>query len=258
MSIDAGKGLVSVLIVDDDMVDREMVKRHLAKFPNTYQIREASTVDEGLALYDQVGFDIVLLDYRMPQRDGIEMIIELRTHMRNYGSAIVMMSSAEDEALAVACLEAGAQDFVPKSEITARRIHNALIHARTLFNLESELRRSYQRSKELAEKDSLTGLSNRFVFEESLQVAIANNARNEFKVGLLLLDVDDFKKINDVHGHLVGDGVLREVARRIRLALRGDELVSRLGGDEFVVFNHERKGHLPFERHCQTHCRVIH
>ncbi len=226
---------IKVLIVDDDIVDREMVKRHLGKSEQPFIITESSSVDEGLILYDSDNFDVVLLDYRMPQRDGIEMILELKTHTRDYGTAIVMMSSAEDEKLATASLEAGAQDFIPKSEITTRRIHNAILHAQTRFKLEKELRESYLRSKDLAEKDSLTGLANRFVFEESLQVAITNNARDEFKLGLLLFDIDDFKCINDIHGHDVGDVVLYQFAQRVKSCLREDELFSRLGGDEFSI-----------------------
>ena len=227
--------IISLLVVDDDIVDLEMVKRHLLKSIHNIKITEATSVDEGLALYDKHQFHIVLLDYRMPQRNGIEMILELRTHIRDYGTAIVMMSSAEDDKLATACLEAGAQDFIPKSEITPRRIINAILHAQTRFKLEQDLRNSYIRSKDLAEKDGLTGLANRFVFEEALQVAIANNGRNEFKLGLLLFDIDNFKKVNDVHGHDVGDEVLKAVTARILGALRGNELFSRLGGDEFAI-----------------------
>ena len=224
-----------ILIVDDDMVDREMVRRLLSKSPHNLEVEEASNVDEGLLLYDRKRYDIVLLDYRMPRRDGIEMIIELRTHMRNFGSAIVMMSSAEDEKLVTKCLEAGAQDFIPKSEITSRRLSNALVHAKTRFKLETELRNSYLKSKDLAEKDSLTGLANRFVFEESLQVAVANNARSEYKLGLILFDMDNFKAVNDIHGHDVGDLVLKKVAICVSNCLREEELFARLGGDEFAI-----------------------
>ena len=230
----SGKEL-HILIVDDDMVDREMVKRLLIKSEQNFVIDEAKDVDEGLSLYDKNGHDIVLLDYRMPRRNGIEMIIELRTHIREYGSAIVMMSSAEDNKLAINCIEAGAQDFIPKSEITTQRLFNALIHAKARFELEQELRQSYLQSKDLAEKDCLTGLANRFVFEESLQVAVANNPRSEFKLGLILFDIDYFKTINDVHGHDIGDHVLKEVSNRVSRCLRDEELFSRLGGDEFAI-----------------------
>ena len=227
--------VINVLVVDDDQIDREMVRRLLSKSTGNYNIVEASTVDEGLELYDKHNFDVILLDYRMPLRNGVEMIIEIRTHLRNYGIAIIMLSSAEDEKLAIECLKAGAQDFITKSELSVRRIQNALIHAQTRFELEKELRNSYLTSKDLAEKDALTGLANRFVFDESLQVAVANNGRNEFKLGLILFDIDNFKHINDIHGHDVGDAVLIEISSRIADSLRENELFARIGGDEFSI-----------------------
>jgi len=226
---------LNILIVDDDVVDREMIRRCLDRGHLNVKMTEASTVDDGLRLYDQEKFDAILLDYRMPQRDGIEMILELRTYMRDFGSAIIMMSSADDEELAEQCLNAGAQDFIPKAEITSGRISRALIHARTRFSLEHKLRKSFLKTKELAEKDSLTNLSNRFVFEEALKVSIANNQRHEFKLALILFDVDKFKQINDVHGHDIGDLVLIGVAERVAKSLRSDELFVRLGGDEFAI-----------------------
>lgn len=226
---------INVLVVDDDQVDREMVRRLLSKSTNLYNITEASSVDEGLELFDNNNFDVILLDYRMPQRNGIEMILEIRTHLRNYGSAIVMLSSSEDTKLAIDCLKAGAQDFITKSEVSIQRIQNALIHAQTRFDLERELKNSYLTSKRLAEKDSLTGLANRFVFDEALRIAVANNRRDEYKLGLILFDLDYFKQINDIHGHDVGDAVLIEISTRITLALRENELFSRIGGDEFAI-----------------------
>lgn len=227
--------MIKLLVVDDDKVDREMISRLLLKSSNKYHITEASSVDEGLEFYDTGIFDAVLLDYRMPQRSGIEMIIELRTHIRNYGSAIVVLSSAEDEELATRCIKAGAQDFLPKSEISTSRIQNALTHAQTRFELEMQLKESYLTSKKIAERDALTGLANRYVFDESLQVAVANNGRSEFKLGLILFDIDNFKHINDIHGHDAGDEVLIEIANRVSKSLRENELFSRIGGDEFAI-----------------------
>lgn len=226
---------ISILVVDDDMVDREMIRRLLSKSNANYTITEAKSVDEGLILYGNKHFDVILLDYRMPRKNGIEMIIEIRTHTRNYGSAIVMLSSAEDNKLAIECIKAGAQDFIPKSEVTTRRIQSAIIQARTRFELERELRESYLDAKSLAEKDALTGLANRYVFDEALQLAVASNGRAEFKVGLIILDIDNFKHINDIHGHDAGDSILINVANRISESLRENEFLSRIGGDEFAI-----------------------
>jgi diguanylate cyclase (GGDEF)-like protein len=226
---------MKVLLVDDDIVDRRLVTRTLQKGNISTAITEAHTVDEGLELYAKNTYDIVLLDYSMPQRDGIEMIVEIRNENRFTSTAIVMMSASEDEELAIACIKAGAQDFLVKSEITKDRLRRALIHASTRFELEQKLYKTYQQVKFLAETDSLTLLPNRYHFDESLKFSIANNIRGETKVALILFDLDNFKNVNDTFGHDVGDLLLKRVVQRIKSCLRGSEHFSRLGGDEFAV-----------------------
>ncbi|GAA3919460.1 putative bifunctional diguanylate cyclase/phosphodiesterase [Litoribacillus peritrichatus] len=226
---------MDILIVDDDQVDRALVIRTIKKSNLNVNITEAITVDEGLRCYAKQHFDIVLLDYRMPERDGIEMMMEIRNEPRSNDTAIVMMSASEDEALAVECIRAGAQDFITKSEITDTRLRRALLHASTRFDLEKQLFETFQKVKSLAETDALTGLSNRYLFDESLKQALANNRRNKSKLALLLFDLDDFKSVNDTYGHDVGDILLNKIVSRIKGCLRGNELFSRLGGDEFAI-----------------------
>ncbi|MFP8966922.1 putative bifunctional diguanylate cyclase/phosphodiesterase [Pokkaliibacter sp. CJK22405] len=222
-----------VLIVDDDSVDREHLKRTLWADDPECTIVEASTVDEGLKLFDADDFDVLLLDYAMPQRDGIEMLLSLRNERLDHSTAIIMMSVSEEEDLALDCLRAGAQDFLPKSDINAVRLHRAILHAQTRFSLESELLVSYQRAKLLAESDSLTGLANRYLFDETLKLAVDSSGKN--RLGLMLIDLDHFKYINDHHGHAIGDQLLCKVAVRIQSCLRGNEMFARLGGDEFAI-----------------------
>lgn len=229
------KASMKILIVDDDMVDRTGIVRTLKRSDSEIHITEAANVDEGLALYQAEQFDVVLLDYRMPQRDGIEMVMAMRSEAKGTGVAIVMMSNLEEEQLALDCLKAGAQDFIAKSEISAARLRRAIAHGQTRFELEKELRQSYEKVKQLAESDSLTGLANRYLFDESLKLSIASNYRENSKLGLLLMDLDRFKYINDTHGHDVGDLLLQRVVKRIRSCLRGSELFARLGGDEFAI-----------------------
>lgn len=226
---------MNVLIVDDDKVDQELVQRALKKSNLDVNIHTAKTVDEGLEQYRLNTYDIILLDYRMPERDGIEMVQELALQPQNSSTAIVMMSSSEDEELAIECLKAGAQDFLMKSEVTAVRLRRAVLHAKTRFELEKKLADSYQEVKLLSESDPLTGLSNRVYFEQSLKNSIVNNIRDQHKLALLLIDLDNFKLINDTYGHDVGDRLLLLVVESIKSCLRGNELFARLGGDEFSI-----------------------
>lgn len=98
-----------------------------------------------------------------------------------------------------------------------------------------ELQRSREALHAEATHDALTGLSNRRLFYDRLQQAIRLAQRYGRKVGILYVDLDHFKEINDQHGHHVGDAVLTEVAKRLTSSIRDSDSVARLGGDEFVV-----------------------
>ncbi len=100
---------------------------------------------------------------------------------------------------------------------------------------EQELRELTAVLTERAVRDPLTGLANRALFEERLRGALARDARSGTSTGVLFLDLDGFKGVNDEHGHAVGDGVLRSIAGRLSRAVRPSDTVARLGGDEFVV-----------------------
>lgn len=226
---------MDILLVDDDMVDRAVITRTLKKSNLSFHITEAVTVDQGLKLYSEKSFDVVLLDYNLPLRDGIEMIVEIRNEPKDSSTAIVMMSTSEDEELALECIKAGAQDFLIKSEISETKLRRAILHSTTRHNLEKKLFETYQKVKTLAETDALTGLANRYFFDESLKLALKNNRRDNQTLALLLLDLDNFKLINDNFGHDVGDVFLKKTVTTIKSCLRGNEIFARLGGDEFAI-----------------------
>tara|TARA_R110002049_G_scaffold276106_2_gene454230 strand:- start:279 stop:1973 length:1695 start_codon:yes stop_codon:yes gene_type:complete len=226
---------MNILIVDDDQIDRESIRRSLKSSDLSSRIQEVESVDEALAVIKEQHFDVILLDYNLPQRNGIELLLELQGDSTIDATAIIMMSSNEEDDLALECIRAGAQDFLTKTEINAFRLNRAIINARTRADMEQQLFKSYTKTKELAEKDSLTGLANRYFFDESLKVDIANNLRTNEVIALLLIDLDHFKFVNDNYGHDVGDQLLIDVVNRIKTCLRGSELFSRLGGDEFAI-----------------------
>tara|TARA_R110001583_G_scaffold81253_2_gene216980 strand:+ start:6021 stop:7712 length:1692 start_codon:yes stop_codon:yes gene_type:complete len=226
---------MDILLVDDDTVDRAVITRTLKKSNLTVNITEAMSVDQGLKLYADNNFDVILLDYNLPMRDGIEMIVEIRREPKSSNTAIVMMSTSEDEVLALKCIKAGAQDFLIKSEISEKKLSRAILHSAARHELENKLFETYQKVKVLAETDSLTSLPNRYFFDESLKLAIANNRRKNNTLALLLLDLDNFKLINDNFGHDTGDIFLQKTVATIKSCLRGNELFARLGGDEFAI-----------------------
>ena len=226
---------MNILIVDDDAFDREHVKRSLRQSEGRFTVSEAKTADEGIQAYRDGHHDVILLDYLMPQKNGLSVLEELKDLLAQRKTAIVMMSAHEHENLALECLRKGAQDFLLKKEITATRLHRAILHAQTRFELESKLVESYQRAKQLAESDALTGLSNRYQFDELLKQAIRVHADVGRKLAVMMIDLDQFKYVNDYHGHGVGDDLLCRVASRFSQCMEANHTLARLGGDEFAV-----------------------
>ena len=229
-------GAMKVLIVDDDVVDRKVVKRTLcASSDSHHEVQEATSAAQGMSLLSSSQFDVILLDYRMPEVDGIEMVSDMRAKPDMGNTAIVMISAYDEPSLALDCIEAGAQDFLAKNEITLSKLEKAILFANKRFEIEQRMHKSYLAVKKMAEKDPLTGLSNRYHFEETLKILIASNKRVTSKVALLALDLDNFKHINDTMGHAAGDKVLQQSVKRIRKCLRNNEGFARLGGDEFAI-----------------------
>jgi len=230
---------MKLLIVDDDQVDRTHIKRIMRRNDPLCEISEVEDVDSALAVLSNQEFDAILVDYNMPRKNGLELIDAVKSENLLKASAIIMMSTSEEEELAMQCLQAGAQDFMAKSDITGYRLRRAILNAKARFDMESKLKSSYQKVKQLAEQDNLTKLANRYFFDESLKTIINNNKRQKYKTALILFDLDHFKYVNDTHGHDVGDKLLKEVVKRINTCLRGTEVFARLGGDEFaIILNH--------------------
>ncbi|MBU2924636.1 EAL domain-containing protein [Colwellia sp. 1_MG-2023] len=227
---------MKILIVDDNEIDIALAKRALGtSLENNYEIKGTDCVAKALVLIDEEVFDIILLDYHMPEINGIEMIIEMRSRPNLGNTAIIVISAAEDISIALNCIEAGAQDFIPKSDISHIKLSQAIIHSKKRFEMEQRMQESYLALKNMAETDQLTGLHNRHYFDETLNIMIANSDRLKLSVGMLILDLDDFKHINDSLGHHAGDILLVELVARVKNCLRINDGFARLGGDEFAI-----------------------
>ncbi|WP_020591542.1 two-component system response regulator [Kiloniella laminariae] len=228
---------MNLLLIDDDMVDRANTVRTLNRSGYALNITEAETAEDGLGQYKKATYDIVLLDYQLPTMTGLELL-KLFNSDSHECNAVVMISNHDDEDLAISCIENGAQDFIPKSELSSSRLIRAIMHAKERYKIDQQLRRSHEQLKVMAERDALTGLSNRYVFEEEMTTAIPRAERQGVRLALLMLDLDCFKVVNDTLGHAAGDRLLVEVAKRLSAQVRGGDLLCRLGGDEFAILVH--------------------
>lgn len=236
---------MKLLLIDDNDLDRQAIVRTFKKTEWNIQITQASSANSGLIEFETDDFDAVLLDYRLPDMDGLDTLRLLVRHPNHHAAIIILTGAMEDNELEQQCIEAGAQDVLFKSDISHKHLTRAIVHARTRHLLERELFESHQRLRTLAENDSLTGLANRYYFDESLRTAIPRANRLNDQLALLFLDLDNFKVINDSMGHDAGDQLLKEVARRLLHVVRNGDIVCRLGGDEFAILAHNFESQEP-------------
>lgn len=229
---------MKLLLIDDNDLDRQAIIRTFKRAEWNIEITQASSANSGLQEFETDDFDAVLLDYRLPDMDGLDTLRLLVKHPNHHAAIIILTGALENDELEQKCIEAGAQDVLFKSDISHKHLTRAIVHARTRHLLERELFESHQRLRTLAENDSLTGLANRYYFDESLRTAIPRANRLHDQLALLFLDLDNFKIVNDSMGHDAGDQLLKEVARRLLHVVRNGDVVCRLGGDEFAILAH--------------------
>ncbi|MEO6245685.1 MAG: diguanylate cyclase [Opitutaceae bacterium] len=217
----------TVLLIDDDRLQHRITQAHFGVFQGEkFSLEWAATYEEGLEKLAGGGFAACLLDYQLGERDGLELIREAIG--RDCRTPIVFLTAETADRVDIAAMHAGALDYLVKGEITARALERSLRYALKLGETLEALRL-------LATRDELTGLLNRREFDRVLHEERERALRFGHPLGLIMIDVDRFKAINDGHGHLVGDAVLREVGRLLLREVRTVDRVARFGGEEFAV-----------------------
>ena len=218
-----GNNIFRVLIVDD----QEIGIKILSNILNDYTTLTASNGRLAIDLARQHRPDIILLDVMMPEMDGIETCRLFKADFRTSHIPVIFVTAQTDPDDVVAGFEVGAVDFISKPLNTAVVRARVATHLK-LQSLERELR-------ELAFYDPLTGLPNRRLMLDRLESLLARSSRHQQHGAVMFIDLNDFKKLNDIYGHDIGDLYLTKVAERLVAGVRASDVVSRIGGDEFVV-----------------------
>ena len=224
---------MKILIADDDPVSRRLFEAILQK--SGYHVVTAENGTQALEeLSRENGPRLALLDWMMPEMDGLEVCRKVRGRKGRPYVYITMLTSKLSHSDVVAGLEAGSDDYVTKpcnpEELKAR-----LRTGQRILGLEDTLVEAREQMRFKAYHDALTGLWNHGAILALLKDELSRSAREHVPVSLLLCDIDHFKRVNDIHGHLAGDEILRQVAVRLQQSVRTFDVVGRYGGEEFLI-----------------------
>ena len=214
----------TLLLVDDDAMNRDALARRLSR--SGYKVLTADNGASALRMIREGRIDAVLLDVMMPGLSGLETLRQLRQFRSVADLPVIMVTAKDESADVVEALDLGANDYITKPIDFAVALARIRAHVVT--------RRA----------DPLTGLPNRVLFMDRLERLLASSQPAGAGFAVLFLDIDRFKVINDSLGHVVGDELLVQIAKRLEGALRasdtvarfeGDHTLARMGGDEFTV-----------------------
>lgn len=219
-------GRFNILVVDDDPDKCNLLSVALSM--EGYDVQTATNGREALSMIESYQPDLIVTDVMMPEVNGYELARQIRENPRTRFIPIILQSAAR----------IAPEDFRHGADVGAlgfitdpTDLHLLLSCARTLLDFKAYL----DTCEEAAFTDHLTGLANRRRFERQLQREIARTARYGHPFCLLMLDIDNFKIVNDTFGHEAGDEAIRHLAKSLQEGIRGIDLAARIGGDEFAV-----------------------
>jgi diguanylate cyclase (GGDEF)-like protein len=224
---------VKILIADDDAVSRRLLERTLERAG--YEVTSVGNGRQAVeSLSKQDGPRLALLDWMMPELDGPAICREIRKGRDQSYVYMILLTSRESKEDIVAGLKSGADDYLVKP-FNADELKARLRTGERVLHLEDRLVEAREQMRFKATHDHLTTLWNRGVIMDLLGRELSRTTREKGCTVVLLGDLDYFKNINDTHGHLVGDAVLEEVARRLLVSVRSYDFVGRYGGEEFLI-----------------------
>lgn len=217
---------MKILVAEDSKYYQSVLKDTLVKWGYEV-ILTGDGIQACEKLKEDDGPKLAIIDWMMPQMTGIEVCKEVRSVIDKSYIYLILLTANSSKEDVVRGLEAGADDYMIKP-FYEMELKFRLKTGERIIDLENRI-------MQLALTDSLTGLLNRRAFIERLECEIERYKRLGQPLSLIMADIDDFKKINDNYGHLVGDVVLQKVAKAFTLSVRKYDFIGRYGGEEFIV-----------------------
>jgi len=225
---------IAVLLIEDNHDDALLIRRDLSKAVRiSYNIIHVDGISKGLERLNSGGIDVVLLDLGLPGNQGLSVLEEVQA--QSMAVPVIVLTGHDDDDLAREAIQKGAQDYLVKGQVSGNLLQRAILYAIERKRAAVELKRLNELLEHQATTDPLTGISNRLKFNEMLEAEIQRSSRYALPLSLIMFDIDFFKKVNDSHGHHVGDRVLREIVALVRDNIRVNDLLARWGGEEFMI-----------------------
>ncbi len=213
---------ISVMIVDDDWLTSELNAEVLRS--SGMMVKTVTDPTEALQVIEETLPDLILMDMQMPGVDGVQLVQIIRQSRQLISLPIIFLSAEQDEDRQLMARRLGGDDFVCKPVDPKKLI--------SLVRLRADRSRSL---RSMIERDRLTGLYNHSRFSERLSQELERCRRTAAQICLVMIDIDEFKQVNDRYGHPAGDTVLRSLASSLTGSLRQIDVVGRYGGEEFGV-----------------------
>jgi two-component system cell cycle response regulator len=242
-----------ILYVEDNLENKMLVRRILEA--KGYEVLEASDGIEGIKMAQGNKPDLVLMDLNLPTMDGQTAATRIKATHGLENIVIIALTACVMEGEREKSLIAGCDGFIPKPidvDALPEQLEEYLNGRKERMPLKQEKDYMLKYAQHLAERleknigfsytDPLTGLSNRREFQLKLSQEISRAQRFKQNLSCIILDIDNFKRINDQFGHPVGDIILKKIAQLLIKELRKYELVARYGGEEFVILLAQEDG----------------
>jgi diguanylate cyclase (GGDEF)-like protein len=224
---------MQVLAAEDNPVFQSVLRSMLTKWGY-----DAVIARDGVQAWDTLQSPdsprLAILDWMMPGMDGVELCRRVRAVSREPYIYILLLTARTESQDLVEGMDAGADDYLTKP-FNAHELRVRLRAGARILDLQEQLLQAREALREQATHDNLTGLLNRGAILETLQNELSRARRESQSLALLVVDLDHFKLVNDTYGHMAGDAVLRESARRMKSAIRRYDAIGRYGGEEFLV-----------------------
>jgi len=222
----------SILIAEDDPLARRMLEKRLKDWG--YNVLKAEEGKKALALLRHPEVRIAILDWMMPGLEGPEICSKLRQSKKPKYTYVILLTARDTSFDIIQGLEAGADDYMTKP-INFLELKARLKTAHRILELEDHLIKTQKKLLKLATVDSLTGAWNRRTIFGFLREELERFRRENKPLGLLMVDLDNFKTINDTYGHQAGDAVLKNIVKLLKKNLRPYDKTGRYGGDELII-----------------------